>query len=166
MILSIGSKVVYPFHGPCRIDALVWKDFGNGPTKCYLLNAMDDSGNLMFVPIEKMTSSGFRSLMRTSEVAKLLRHLKKNVDHTSHGMMKWRQRTLEHSKLLASGSVIDLADIIVPLTKLDRVRTLSIRDRAALERAKKHLICEVAEATGSTKIITKAMIDNALESLQ
>jgi hypothetical protein len=36
MMLSVGNKIVYPYQGPCLIDALVKKVVGGKPTSFYI----------------------------------------------------------------------------------------------------------------------------------
>jgi RNA polymerase-interacting CarD/CdnL/TRCF family regulator len=36
MMLSVGNKIVYPYQGPCLIDALVKKVVGAKPTSFYI----------------------------------------------------------------------------------------------------------------------------------
>jgi CarD family transcriptional regulator len=166
MIRHVGKKVVFPYQGPCRIGAVVNKDFGGGPTNCYPLTVMDDSGDVLFVPVDKVGALGIRRLMEKSEIPKLLRRLgqKAEMPVLPTTTMRWKQRALDNSKLLASGSAFDLATIIASLTDLDRTKALSPRDRHVLDKARKNLICEISEVTGSSKDAAEEQIDNALRA--
>lgn len=77
--------------------------------------------------------------------------------------MNWKRRTIENSALLASGSAFDLAEIIGSLTQLSGTKTLSPRDRRALDRARKNLICEIAEVMGETTSAAEEELDEALK---
>ena len=77
--------------------------------------------------------------------------------------MRWKQRALDNSKLLASGSALDLAQIIGTLTELNGTKALSPRDRQVLDRARKNLICEISEVMGKTKIAAEQQVDDALK---
>ena len=77
--------------------------------------------------------------------------------------MNWRQRGIDHAKLLASGSAFDLAEIVGTLSELSEAKPLPSRDRQTLERAKKLLICEISEVTGETRIATEERIDRVLK---
>src|SRR5688572_26432510 len=54
MILSVGNKVVYPNQGPCRIGEVVEKMIGGRPTSFYQLALLDESGDALFVPLDKI----------------------------------------------------------------------------------------------------------------
>jgi CarD family transcriptional regulator len=165
MIRNIGKKVVYPYQGPCRIGAVIEKDFGGGPTSCYPLTVMDDSGDVLFVPVDKIETLGIRQLLGKSEIPKLLRRLSRKAETAilAPTAMRWKQRAIDNSKLLASGSAFDLANIIASLTELDGTKALSPRDRQVLDRARKNLICEIAEVMGKTKSAVAQHVDNALK---
>ncbi|MGH7926969.1 MAG: CarD family transcriptional regulator, partial [Candidatus Binatia bacterium] len=135
MRLNVGKRVVYPHQGPCRIGAVVEKDIGGRPANFYPLAVMDDSGDVLFVPVNKVESLGIRQLVNRSEIPKLLRLLGKEVDivNLPNTRMNWKQRAVDHSKLLASGSASDLVTIIGALTELNETKVLSPRDREVLD---------------------------------
>jgi CarD family transcriptional regulator len=166
MIRHFGKMVVYPYQGPCRIGAVVKKDFGGGPTNCYPLTVMNDSGDMLFVPVDKMETLGIRRLMEKSEIPKLLRRLSEKAEAAAlpTTVLRWKQRAIDNSKLLASGSAFDLANIIASLTELDGTKALSPRDRHVLDRARKNLLCEISEVTGNSRTAAEEQIDNALKA--
>jgi RNA polymerase-interacting CarD/CdnL/TRCF family regulator len=63
---------------------------------------------------------------------------------------------------LTSGSAFDLAEVVESLTELNAARVLSPRDRDALDRARRILICEISEVTGETKSAAEDKVDQAL----
>ncbi len=79
------------------------------------------------------------------------------------GGENWKQRVIDNTKLLASGSAFDLANIVESLTQLGAAKPLSLRDRQMLERARKILVCEISEVTGKTKSAVAEQIDHALQ---
>jgi CarD family transcriptional regulator len=165
MVLKVGNKVVYPNQGPCRVDAIVKKEFGGKSQKFYPLAVLDDSGDVLFVPVARVNTLGIRRLIRKSQIPKLLSRLSQQTKTPilPPTIMNWKQRAIENSALLASGSAFDLAEIIGFLTQLSGTKTLSPRDRRALERARKNLICEIAEVMGETISAAEEELDEALK---
>ena len=163
-MLDVGNKVVYPNQGPCRIGAVVEKAFGGRPISFYTFALMDDSGDVLFVPVDKIRALGIRQLMEKSEIPKLLNRLGQATEIPVVPTAKnWKQRAIDNSKRLASGSPFDLAQIVESLTELNEMRTLAPHDRQALQRAKKLLVCEIAEVLGETKTAAEERVDKALE---
>jgi RNA polymerase-interacting CarD/CdnL/TRCF family regulator len=68
----------------------------------------------------------------------------------------------QERKILGAGSAFDLAKIIGSLTELNETKALSPRDRRVLEKARKHLICEISEVIGESKSEAEEQLDNAL----
>ena len=159
MILSVGKKVVYPSQGPCRIDRIVKKEINGKAVMLYQLALLDDSGSELFIPVDKTPSLGIRMLLQKSEVAKVMACLKKGGASAD----SWKQRAIDKSKLLASGSAFDLAEIVCSLTELKRRKGLSAAEIRTLEKARRLLVCEIAEVTGQTKTITEEQVEKALD---
>ena len=159
MTLNIGEKIIYPSHGPCLIGAVVKKLVGGTSTTFYRLAPLDDSGGELFIPVDKIRGLGVRQLLARSEIPKLLRHLKTEAATAKN----WKQRAIDNSRLLASGSAFDLAEIVESLTELNETKALAPHDRQTLERAKKLLVCEIAEVLGATKSAAAEQVDKALE---
>jgi CarD family transcriptional regulator len=160
VILSVGKKVVYPSQGPCRIDRIVKKEINGKAVMLYQLALLDDSG--LFIPVDKTPSMGIRMLLQKSEVPKIIACLKKRAASAD----SWKQRAIDNSKLLASGSAFDLAEIVCSLTDLKRRKGLSAAEIRTLEKAWRLLVCEIAEVTGQTKTITEEQLEKAMEPLQ
>jgi RNA polymerase-interacting CarD/CdnL/TRCF family regulator len=158
MTLVVGDKVVYPSQGPCLIEAVVQKVIDGRPTSFYRFAILDGGGEL-FVPLDKVATLRLRQLMAKSEIPKLLGHLEK----FSVVEKNWRQRDVDNARLLSSGSTFDLAEIVESLTDLSATKSLRPHDRQILERAKKILVCEIAEATGTTIDAASERVDEALK---
>jgi CarD family transcriptional regulator len=157
-MLKFGSKVVYPYQGPCLIGGVVKRVIGGQPTSFYHLALLDGSGGELFLPVDKISGLGIRQLMTKSEIPKLLGLLKKSAATTTN----WKQRAIDNFKLLTSGSIFDLAEVVESLTELNETRLLSPRDRQMLDRARRILLCEISEVTGETKDAAEEEVDRAL----
>jgi CarD family transcriptional regulator len=165
MLLQVGKRIVYPYRGPCRIGAVIKKEIGGRPENFYPLFLMDDSGDVLFVPVDKVETLGMRQLVKKSEVPKLLRRLSEEAEvlEIPNGRMSWKQRATDNFNRFASGSAFDLAAIIGSLTELNEIKPLSPRDRDVLDKARKNLICEISEVMGETKSAAEQQINDALE---
>lgn len=161
MTLVVGQSIVYPHRGPCRIGAVIKKNIGGRPESFYPLVLMDDSGDVVFVPVDKVDSVGMRRLLTKNEIAKLLKLLSEPLKPATE-RKNWQQRSAENVQLLASGSAFDLATLIRSLTALDKRKKLTPRDREILDKARKQLICEIAEVTGSARSAVEAQL-NAIQ---
>lgn len=168
MILNAGERIVYPYRGPCRVGAVVKKEIGGNPENFYPLFLMDDSGDVLFVPVEKINNLGMRQLVKKSEVPELLRRLSEKVEvvEAPNARMTWKQRATANFNRFASGSAFDLVTIVTTLTELNQIKPLSPRDRDVLDKARKNLICEISEVTGETRSAAEQQVNDALAAVK
>jgi CarD family transcriptional regulator, regulator of rRNA transcription len=160
MILTVGSKVVYPCQGPCLVGAVVERSVAGEPRSFYHLIVLDDGGGELFVPVDRVQTIGVRSLVKRSDVPKLLDRLTK----TSEMAKDWKQRANDILRLFTSGSAFDLAEIVGSLTELSKAKALSLRESWTLARARKFLVCEIAEVMGETQRAAEEQVDQALRA--
>src|SRR5262245_65425411 len=52
VMLKFGTKVVYPYQGPCLVGAVVKKVIVGRSTSFYHLALLDGSGGELFVPVD------------------------------------------------------------------------------------------------------------------
>jgi RNA polymerase-interacting CarD/CdnL/TRCF family regulator len=166
MSLTVGDKVVCPGRGPCLVAAVVRKVVCGTPANFYRLALLDGSGAELFVPVDKFRDLRMRALLDRSDIPALLDRLKARAGATEDlGARKnWRQRQLDNSKLLSSGSLFELADRVESLNQLSGTKALTPDERETLYRARKLLVCEIAEVMNESKRAAEARIDSALES--
>src|SRR4029453_15343194 len=124
----------------------------------YQMTVLDESGGELFVPVDKARAIGVRLMMKKSEIAPLLTHLKKRTKAADN----WKQRATDNSKLMTSGSPFDLAEVVASLTELSDSRSLTVGDSRTLGRARALLICEISEVMGDTATAAEDQGDQAL----
>jgi CarD family transcriptional regulator len=146
----------------------VKKDIAGRPASFYPLVVLDDSGDVLFVPVDKVENLGMRQLVKKSQIPKLLRQLSQGVEIVKlpNTRMSWKQRATDNLNLFASGSAFDLARIIGSLTELNEIKPLSPRDREVLDKARKNLICEISTVMGESKDAAEQQVDAALKAVK
>jgi len=160
MILAVGTKVIYPGQGPCRVGRIVKKIIEGAPIEFYHLVVLAEGGGELYVPVDKAEHIGIRLLLNRSEIPKLLKHL----EMTGAIADNWKQRATNNSKLFLSGSAFDLAEIVESLTELKDNKSLTLGEARTLERARALLIGEISEVMGETKREAEERVDMALKS--
>ena len=160
MTLIVGNKVIYPSHGPCLIGPVVEKVVADRPVKFYHLAILEEGGGELYVPVDKAQTIGLRLLLKKSDIPKLLSQLRQPTGVTKD----WKQRASDNLRLLASGSAFDLVEVVESLTVLSETKALSFREKQMLERARKLLVCEIAEVMEETKSAAEEQLDEALKA--
>jgi CarD family transcriptional regulator len=160
VILTVGSKVVYPCQGPCLVGAVVERLVAGEPKNFYHLVVLDNNGGELFAPVDKVQAIGIRPLAQRPDVPKLLDQLMK----TAKMARDKKQRANDLIRLFTSGSAFDLAEIVGSLTELSKTKTLSLRESWTLVRARNLLVCEISEVMGETKCVAEEQVDQALRA--
>jgi RNA polymerase-interacting CarD/CdnL/TRCF family regulator len=160
MILGIGNKVIYPSQGPCQIGRIVTRVIDGTPIEFYHLIVLAEGGGELYVPLDKAQAIGIRLLLDKSEIPELLGHLKKTATTADH----WKLRADYNSKMTASGSAYDLAEVVESLTELRDTKALTLGESRMLERARRLLIGEISEVMGETKQEAEQQVDIALRA--
>ena len=160
MTLIVGNKVIYPSQGPCLIDDVVKRIVDDRPMMFYQLLILNKGGARLFVPVDNVQTIGVRPMLKKSEIPKLLDRLKQPTQSAD----TWKQRAIDHQKLLATGSAFDLAEIAEALTELSETKALSVGEHKTLERAKRLLICEISEVMTETEEEAEQQVDRALKA--
>jgi RNA polymerase-interacting CarD/CdnL/TRCF family regulator len=156
--MMTGDKIVYPSQGPCQVGPLVERVIDEQPLMFYQLLVLDDGGGDLFIPVEKVGSVGIRLLLDISEISKLLDHLSQPAAVAD----SYHQHNIHNLKLFASGSAKSKAEIVGSLTELHNTRSLSFREHKTFEKAKRLLVCEIAEVTATTREAAKEQVETAL----
>jgi RNA polymerase-interacting CarD/CdnL/TRCF family regulator len=165
MRLTVGNKVVYPGRGPCLVRAVVQKMVCGTSASFYRLALLDDSKAELFVPVENLSDLHIRALLDRSEMPKLLDLLKTPAGSSKDLEAKnWHRRNMDNLLTFNSGSIFELARLVVSLTHLSGTKTLAASDREALQRARKLVISEIAEVMDESKSAAETRIDGVLES--
>ena len=158
MLMTVGSKIVYPSQGPCLIKAIVQKTIAERPLMFYQLLVLNEGGGELFIPVEKVGTVGIRLLLNCSEIPKLLGRLSQPASTADN----YRARSHHISELFVSGSAFDLAEIVGSLTELHASKPLSFREHKTLERAKALLVCEIAEVMQITREVAMGRVEATL----
>ncbi len=159
MKLRVGTKVIYPSQGPCLIGSIVEKEIAGNAVSFYQLSLLDESGGELFVPVEK-AHSGLRQLLSKPELTQVLKHF----TQPASAAKDWKQRAADNAKRLASGSALELAEVVKSLTELSEKKELSFAETRVLDKARHLLVGELAEVMEETRSDAIARLDKALKA--
>lgn len=140
MTFQVGEKVVYPNHGVGTIENISSRTFGTQSEKFYLLKLSYNSLTVM-VPFSHVDQVGLRKVTRNGEVAKVLNFL---ACGDAKSAQDWKDRFKENSAKMQSGSLIEVAEVLKCLVRLQAQKPLSFREKKMLDRARIMLVTELA----------------------
>jgi CarD family transcriptional regulator len=158
MTFQIGEKVVYPNHGVGTIENISARSFGIQNEKFYLLKLACNSLTVM-VPFSHVEQVGLRKVTRNGEIAKVLSYLATGEIIASHD---WKDRFKENSVKMQNGSLLEVAEVLKCLVRLQSMKPLSFREKKMLERARIMLLTEFATSKGVGEPDAVSLLGKAL----
>lgn len=144
MTFQVGEKVVYPNHGVGTIENISSRSFGTQAEKFYLLRLSYNSLTVM-VPFSHVDQVGLRKVTKNGEITKVLNYLAGGESKSCHD---WKDRFKENSAKMQSGSLLEIAEVLKCLAKLQSAKPLSFREKKMLDRARVMLVAEMATSRG------------------
>lgn len=155
----IGDKVVYPNQGIATIENISTRSFGNQFERFYLLRLMYTSMTVM-VPFSNAASVGLRRVTKGTEVNKVLTFLAAGLCECS---ADWKARFKENSDKMQNGSMLEVAQVLKSLLRLQAEKPLSFREKKMLDRARHLLVSEVSIARSVKAAEAELLLDKALQ---
>jgi RNA polymerase-interacting CarD/CdnL/TRCF family regulator len=162
MTLTVGQKVYYPGRGPYLVSDVVRKVVCGAGANFYRFIPLDGSDAELLIPVGNSSDLPLRALLAPDAIPSLLSRLKTRAEPPKE-MDNWQKRRSSSSKLFLSGSAFDLADAIESLTRSSSVRSLATDEWETLRRARRLLICEIAEVMNESISAAEARIDSVID---
>ena len=158
MAFAVGDKVVYPHHGATQIQEVETVDV-LGAEREYLVLRYEDVNMTLRVPAEQASSVGLREVITDDEVDDVLAVMRRrDVRMPSN----WSRRYKNHTEMLKSGDVYQLAEVVRNLSQRQREKALSAGEKRMLDTARRVLVSELCLALGEDPDQVGVRLDAAL----
>lgn len=158
MEFQVGAKIIYPNHGLGTVEQITTQSVGGRRIEFYKLH-MQESNSTVLVPIDNVSSVGLRATIPPEAVDALMGRLRE-VDIDS--LPDWKERFRINTERMKTGHLLDVADVLKVLARVNARKTLSFREKKMFDRAKRLLVMEIASVTGVSDAAAEDAIDAAL----
>jgi CarD family transcriptional regulator len=140
---SIGDKIIYPNQGIGVIEAIQKESYFGQEFRVYHLRIIANDTKIM-VPFSNAEEIGIRRLISQDTIQKVYEFIRSGSVDVS---MNWKGRFKEHTNLMKTGSILDMAMVLKSLYYLNLIKPLSFREKKMMEKAKELLVTEISEVT-------------------
>ncbi len=158
MTFQIGEKVVYPNQGVGTIENISSRSFGSAFEQFYLLRLGYGSVTVL-VPLSNAAGIGLRRVTKDRDISRILSFLSNGLRTINPD---WKVRFREYEEKMRSGDLLKAAEVCKSLLQLHAGRTLSLREKKMLERARHMLVSEISIARGVPGIRASALLQRSL----
>jgi len=138
-MFAVGSKIVHPMHGAGVIKKIEEKKILGEVKQYYILELPCNDMNVM-IPVESEQSVGIRTIVDKSVALKAIEILKQESTHMDQN---WNRRHRENMEKLKKGDILEVAEVVRNLMRVNRVKSLSAGETKMLSNARQILISEI-----------------------
>lgn len=160
-MFKIGDKILYPMHGAGIIERIDQIE-ALGELKDYYVLKLA-VGNLdVMVPISSSEEVGIRHIVNEDFLEQVYGVLS---GESSKMPKNWNRRYRENMDLLKTGDILNTAQVVRNLLRVDRVKKLSTGEKKMLKNARQILESEIVLVEGTTpdevseKVESEIMVD-------
>lgn len=137
---SIGDKVAYPMHGAGVIEKIEKQDV-LGEVRQYYVVVLPLGNMKIMVPIGGGDDVGMRYILTGGEMDEVEAVLKKESTIMSSN---WNRRYRDNMEKLKTGDLVEVAEVVRNLVRIEQHKKLSTGEKKLLNNAKQILISEYA----------------------
>jgi CarD family transcriptional regulator len=159
MAFKVGDKVMHPKFGAGEIVGEENRELVEGFEHYFVIKILT-TGATAYVPVRSMEELGVRRVMSRSAVSQVLRTLRA-VPRKLGKDYKRRQERIE--KKLGTGQPEKVAEAVRDLTWRRKLKHLTQKDEALLNKGRELLATEIALATDSEMLDVQERIEDALD---
>ncbi len=138
-MFSVGDKIVHPMHGAGVIQDIEEKKILGQVKQYYVLKLPCNDMNVM-IPVDSGDSVGIRGIVGKDLIEKAIDVLSQD---SSQMDSNWNRRCRENMEKLKTGDILQVAEVVRNLIRVDRDKGLSAGEKKMLTNAKQILISEI-----------------------
>jgi len=158
IVFSVGDKIVYPMHGAGTIQGIEEKKILGEKKQYYIFKLPCNDMDIM-IPVESGESVGVREIVDKKvieDVVVLLRGESTKMNSN------WSRRHRENMDKLRTGDIMQVAEVVRNLMRMDKYRSLSSGERKMLINARQVLISEIILAADMDPAEAEKLVDESV----
>lgn len=155
---AIGDKILYPMHGAGIIERIEEKEILGEIRQYYVLRVSWGDMKLM-IPVDTCEAIGVRAIIS----AKAIDDVKKVLGNDSTEMSNnWNRRHRDNMEKLKTGDILQVAEVVRNLLRIERVKKLSAGEKKLLNNARQILQSELVLAGNMDEISAQKLVDESV----
>ena len=155
---AIGDKILYPMHGAGIIEGIEDKEI-LGEIRQYYVLKVSWGDMKMMIPVDTCADIGVRSIVEPGYIEKVREVLCADSTEMSGN---WNRRYRENMEKLKTGDILQVAEVVRNLARVERVKKLSAGEKKMLGNARQILQSELMLAGGIDETSAREFVDEAV----
>ena len=138
-MFSVGDKIVYPMHGAGTIQGIDEMKILGEKKQYYIFKLPCNDMNIM-MPVDSGDLVGVRNIVDKKAIEDVVSLLR---SESTEMQKNWSRRHRENTEKLKTGDIMQVAEVVRNLMRMDRNRSLSAAERKLLFTARQILTSEM-----------------------
>lgn len=138
-MFSVGDKIVYPMHGAGTIQGIDEMKILGEKKQYYIFKLPCNDMNIM-MPVDSGDLVGVRNIVDKKAIEDVVSLLR---SESTEMQKNWSRRHRENTEKLKTGDIMQVAEVVRNLMRMDRSRSLSAAERKLLFTARQILTSEM-----------------------
>ena len=155
---AIGDKILYPMHGAGVIEGIEEKEI-LGEIRQYYVLKVSWGDMKMMIPVDTCDAIGVRTIVDPGYIEKVREVLCADSTEMSGN---WNRRYRENMEKLKTGDILQVAEVVRNLARVERVKKLSAGEKKMLGNARQILQSELMLAGGIDETSAREFVDEAV----
>lgn len=155
---AIGDKILYPMHGAGIIEGIEEKEI-LGEIRQYYVLKVSWGDMKMMIPVDTCEDIGVRNVVEPGYVENVRDVLSADSTEMSGN---WNRRYRENMEKLKTGDILQVAEVVRNLVRIERVKKLSAGEKKMLGNARQILQSEIVLASGMDEASVRELVDDAI----
>ena len=157
-MFSVGDKVVYPMKGAGTIQGIEEKKILGEKKQYYIFKLPCGDMNIM-IPVDSGDVVGVRDIVDKKVIEDVVVLLRAESTKMNSN---WSRRHRENMDKLRTGDIMQVAEVVRNLMRMDRYRSLSSGERKMLANARQVLVSEMILAAGLEPAEAEKLLDESV----
>lgn len=157
-MFSVGDKIVYPMHGAGTIQGIDEMKILGEKKQYYIFKLPCNDMNIM-MPVDSGDLVGVRNIVDKKAIEDVVSLLR---SESTEMQKNWSRRHRENTEKLKTGDIMQVAEVVRNLMRMDRSRSLSAAERKLLFTARQILTSEMILVAGMTLEEAEKIIEESV----
>ena len=158
IVFAVGAKIVYPMHGAGTIQGIEEIKILGKKKQYYIFKLPYNDMNIM-MPVESEELVGVRNIVEKKVIEDVVGLLR---SESTEMPANWSRRHRENTDKLKTGDIMQVAEVVRNLMRMDRVRSLSAGERKLLGTARQILASEMMLTMDITENEARNIIEESV----
>ena len=161
---EIGEVIVHPVHGIVKVQDIKEQTILGEVKLYYVLKPLVERLSEVMIPVDKIRNLGLRKAVNSKEIINIFKVIQEPPMDMGKVMTNWGAQYQKNLKMVQSGNIIQVCQVLKYLAERKKKRNLSKTDDDLYEKALKLVVSEVSHVLDLDSAEVEILLEFILEN--